>query len=210
MNQSGLYVHKVDGKWVTVVRPQWFNEDMTPASDALLAAQEDAHYPLDGLHPTGVNTITHVCVAMDQEHWILRDGVVYIKHEIQPLPLSIAKENAIKYINSEFDNIVHHHTYMYPEHERMTWDMQQTEATQWHQDPSTPTPLLDSIAKARFLDLDEFRNKTYNHVRVFNDQIGHFIGQRHWYRDLIEDATSLVQIVDILSICFYDYPDVSE
>ena len=74
----------------------------------------------------------------------------------------------------------------YPDSERMTWAIQQTEALAWSRDSATPTPYLDGVAVARGIDPLDMRQKTVAQVQLFMGASQALVGKRQRLRDAID------------------------
>jgi hypothetical protein len=78
-----------------------------------------------------------------------------------------------------------------PRVERDTYPLQAAEAESWALDNNNQTPLLEGIAAARNIDLNELRQRTLNKSRAWQDLCGMVIGQRQAFEDRIKQAKNL-------------------
>lgn len=88
-----------------------------------------------------------------------------------------------------------------PTFERESWAMQAREAQAHAQNPATPTPLLESIAKARGVPLDILREKALAMANAFTALTGSVAGQRQAYEDRIRAASDMAAL-DALTISY--------
>jgi hypothetical protein len=78
-----------------------------------------------------------------------------------------------------------------PRVERDTYPLQAAEAEAWAFDNSNPTSLLEGIASARNIDLDDLRQRTLDKSRAWQALCGMVIGQRQAFEDRINQVKSL-------------------
>lgn len=88
-----------------------------------------------------------------------------------------------------------------PAFERESWAMQAREAQARAQNPDTPTPLLDGIAKARGVPPDILRAKALAKANAFTALTGSVAGQRQAYEDQIRAAPDMAAL-DALTISY--------
>lgn len=82
-------------------------------------------------------------------------------------------------------------TYEVPEFEKNTWVLQAKESKAWKADPSTPTPLMDMIAKQRGVPRELLLEKAYAKAVKFEMLTACIAGQRQKYVDRINAAQTL-------------------
>ncbi|TDR30356.1 hypothetical protein [Hydromonas duriensis] len=85
-----------------------------------------------------------------------------------------------------------------PQMERDTYPLQAAEAQAWALDNSSPTPLLEGIASARQIDLDDLRQRTLEKSQAWQTLCGHIIGQRQAFEDRIEQTNTINGLDDIV------------
>lgn len=107
--------------------------------------------------------------------------------------LQNAKTDKLERINAEAGWYVAHmaKTFEVPEFEKDTWVLQAKETKAWKADPSTPTPLMDTIAKQRGVPREALLEKAYIKAVRFELLTASVAGQRQKYADMINNAKSL-------------------
>lgn len=85
-----------------------------------------------------------------------------------------------------------------PRVERDTYPLQAAEAESWALDNNSPTPLLEGIATARNIDLNELRQRTLEKSRAWQALCAAIIGQRQAYEDQINQATEVDNVTRIV------------
>jgi hypothetical protein len=115
---------------------------------------------------------------------------VYDAHD----PHGMDKPGAIAVINAAFNAAAGALTAGYPEAERLTWPVQQSEALAWGADNSASTPFLDGLAAARGIDVAEMRQKTLDQVNLFMQASQQLVGMRQKCMDQISAATDGMQL----------------
>lgn len=78
-----------------------------------------------------------------------------------------------------------------PRVERDTYPLQAAEAESWALDSNNPTPLLEGIAAARNVDLNELRQRTLDKSRAWQAICASVIGQRQAFEDRIKQTQNL-------------------
>jgi len=101
-------------------------------------------------------------------------------------------------INIAFDAAAAALTAGYPEAERLTWPIQQSEALAWGADNTTATPYLDGIAAARGIDPAEMRQLTLAQVQTFQTASQQLVGTRQKLRDQINAAKTVEAVQAIV------------
>ncbi|HWL28598.1 MAG TPA: hypothetical protein VNQ97_06785 [Burkholderiaceae bacterium] len=94
----------------------------------------------------------------------------------------------IAQINADFASAAAALTDGYPEAERLTWGVQQSEAFAWAADSDAPTPYLDGLAAARGIAPEEMRQKTLEQTQLFMAASQQLVGTRQRLRDLVYEA----------------------
>lgn len=192
-----MYAHKEDGLWSVSTRPKWFydGEGMAPVSDEYLA--ENGYYRLSTEPSPKHNPLTHEVKCKPKEEWEIINNVLtptYIVHEYS---LEEVKFKTIEDINRNFTGGVSRITYEYPEEEQLTWATQQQELALWKEDVNADIPMLTSIAISRGVDLNTFCQKVSEKIEHYKYQIGHLLGLRQKYKEAIEKAETVEEVLQI-------------
>ncbi|GHA78155.1 hypothetical protein GCM10009007_18870 [Formosimonas limnophila] len=87
-----------------------------------------------------------------------------------------------------------------PRVERDTYHLQAAEAESWALDNNNPTPLLEGIAAARNIDLNELRQRTLDKSRAWQALCASVIGQRQAFEDQIKQATDIDHVINIVPV----------
>ena len=87
-----------------------------------------------------------------------------------------------------------------PRVERDTYPLQAAEAESWALDNNSPTPLLEGIATARNIDLNELRQRTLDKSRAWQALCASVIGQRQAFEDQIKQATDIYHVTNIVPV----------
>jgi len=85
----------------------------------------------------------------------------------------------------------------YPEAERLTWPIQQTEAMAWAADNEAPTPYLDGLAAARGIEPADMRQITLAQVQGFQIASQQLVGTRQRLRDEINAAETIDDVLEV-------------
>lgn len=114
--------------------------------------------------------------------------------------LMLAKSNKLTQINSQAQAYINKTAGLndVPEFEVQTWTIQALEAKEWHEDNSTPTPTLETIAAARGVDVNVLRQKAYKKAIKFEKLSAHVAGVRQRMTDLTEQAKSIDELDKIV------------
>jgi type II secretory pathway pseudopilin PulG len=87
-----------------------------------------------------------------------------------------------------------------PRVERDTYPLQAAEAESWALDSNSPTPLLEGIAAARNIDLNELRQRTLDKSRAWQALCASVIGQRQAFEDQIKQATDIDHVTNMVPV----------
>ena len=82
--------------------------------------------------------------------------------------------------------------------ELLTFDKQEQEARAWLKDNNVETPLIDALAEGRQIDKADLVNRIINKSDLFAVQTGYLTGQRQYYEDQLELATTKEEIEAII------------
>jgi len=100
--------------------------------------------------------------------------------------IEAARERKLAEINAAFEQAAAALTAGYPESERLTWPVQQSEALAWAADSQAPTPYLDGLAAARDITPAEMRQLTLAQVQLFMASSQQIVGKRQRLRDAVQ------------------------
>lgn len=120
---------------------------------------------------------------------------LYAEEPPAPEPtLAEAQAAQLAQINRDFETAAQALTAGYPEAERLTWPIQQSEALAWATDNAAPTPYLDGLADARGITPAEMRALTLAQVQAFQQASQQLVGTRQRLRDEINAATTVADV----------------
>lgn len=108
--------------------------------------------------------------------------------------LAEAQAAQLVLINTSFEQAAQALTAGYPEAERLTWPIQQSEALAWAADETAPTPYLDGLADARGITPAEMRALTLAQVQAFQAASQQLVGTRQRLRDEINAAATVADV----------------
>ena len=108
------------------------------------------------------------------------------------------KKNKLKKINSAYNVAISSLVFTYPSTELLTFDKQEQEARAWLKDNNVETPLIDALAEGRQIDKADLVNRIINKSDLFAIQTGYLTGQRQYYEDQLELATTKEEIEAII------------
>ncbi|QNK70249.1 hypothetical protein [Variovorax sp. PAMC26660] len=112
--------------------------------------------------------------------------------------LDVLRADQIAAIDQSFRRGAAALTAGYPEEERLTWSVQQSEALAWGTDQASATPFLDGLARSRGIDPALMREKTLEAVNVFMAASQQLIGMRQRLRDAVWAAETPEQIAAVV------------
>jgi len=113
----------------------------------------------------------------------------------EPEPtLEEAQAAQLVLINASFEAAAQALTAGYPEAERLTWPIQQSEALAWAADNAAPTPYLDGLAAARGITPEDMRALTLAQVQAFQQASQQLVGTRQRLRDEINAAATVAAV----------------
>ena len=98
--------------------------------------------------------------------------------------LTAAKAARLQRINAETDNLLKELSAQYPEREVLSWDQQLLEA----QNAEAPRPLLQALATARGVELDELSQRVLAKAQQYALASGTILGVRQRLEDLLDAA----------------------
>ncbi|MGB3289614.1 MAG: hypothetical protein WBA83_10085 [Burkholderiaceae bacterium] len=111
-----------------------------------------------------------------------------------PPTLAEVRAAQLAQINNDFNIVAAALTAGYPEAERLTWPVQQTEALAWAADNTVATPYLDGLAVARGITDIEMRQLTLAQVQAFQAASQRLVGTRQRLRDEINAAATVAAV----------------
>lgn len=114
--------------------------------------------------------------------------------------LSQARSNKLTQINSHAQAYINQKAGLndIPDFEVQTWTIQALEAKAWHEDNSTPTPTLETIAAARGVPVDILRQKAYKKAIKFEKLSAYVAGVRQRLTDLVDKAVSVDELNQVV------------
>ena len=112
--------------------------------------------------------------------------------------VNLVKTEAIKVVNDEFSKALDLITNKYPEHERLTWPQQKTEALAYKQDPNANTPLLDNMAEARNVPKDILADKIIEKAMAYETISGKAVGYRQLAEDMLNGVTTIDELNNVI------------
>ena len=120
---------------------------------------------------------------------------LYAEEPPAPEPtLKEAQAAQLLVINASFETAAQALTAGYPEAERLTWPIQQSEALAWAASNTADTPYLDGLADARGITPAEMRALTLAQVQAFQAASQQLVGTRQRLRDEINAATTVAAV----------------
>ncbi|WP_368648949.1 hypothetical protein ABRY95_12270 [Castellaniella ginsengisoli] len=120
---------------------------------------------------------------------------LYAEEPPAPEPtLEEAQAAQLVLINAGFEQAAKALTAGYPEAERLTWPIQQSEALAWAADNASPTPYLDGLAVARGITPEDMRALTLAQVQAFQAASQQLVGTRQRLRDEINAAATVADV----------------
>lgn len=125
------------------------------------------------------------------------DGTAWaLSTEAAAQQLNDAKTNKIKQLNQQAQTFVDaiSDTDTTPSFEKNTWQEQGRETIAWHNNPETPTPMLDVIAQARGVPIDILRKKAYEKAIAYQNLGAFMAGSRQRLEDQIHAAADLATL----------------
>ena len=109
-----------------------------------------------------------------------------------------AKDTKLLEINAAYDVATSSLVSSYPATELLTFDKQEKEARAYTADPSTSTPFLSGLAKARGITLDDLVGRVIAKSEAFASAVATLTGQRQRYEDMLGVATTAEEIEAIV------------
>lgn len=119
---------------------------------------------------------------------------VVLRDWVDERTLDQAKMERVREIRAEFERVAATLITGYPETERLTWGIQQSEVLAWQADNSFPTPYLDGLATVRDIDPLVMRQKTLAKVLAFMSASRTLIGTRQRLEDAVNAAESRAEV----------------
>ena len=112
--------------------------------------------------------------------------------------LAQAKADRLAAINIECDKALAVITASYPASEVSSWPQQVKEAQNLQLDPRADAPLLIALANARGLTVDELCGRVLAKSAAFSVVSGQIIGRRQALEDILNLATALEDIAEVI------------
>ncbi|MBV2182343.1 MAG: hypothetical protein KUL86_14080 [Castellaniella sp.] len=124
---------------------------------------------------------------------------LYAEEPPAPEPtLEEAQAAQLVLINASFEQAAQALTAGYPEAERLTWTIQQSEALAWAADNAVATPYLDGLAAARGITPADMRQLTLAQVQAFQAASQGLVGKRQKLRDQILAAETVATVLAVV------------
>ncbi|TXH98123.1 MAG: hypothetical protein E6Q75_02445 [Rheinheimera sp.] len=116
-------------------------------------------------------------------------------------------EKAAKFaeIDADFEAAVSSLTAGWPQHEIQTWSKQESEARALAANPSTPTPMLSTIAATRGLTVAELAQRVIRDADAFTNASAYYVGLRHKARQRVQalpDSDDINRLPELWAIKF--------
>ncbi|MFO6418986.1 hypothetical protein ACLBKS_02145 [Hylemonella sp. W303a] len=124
---------------------------------------------------------TQTCTAVEP----VPSGQAAVQFLIQDKPdaLETLRARKLREIDGAFSAAAEALLQGYPQAERLTWPIQQTEALGWAANNDNPTPYLDGLAAARGIAAEDMRARTLDAVQAWMGASQVLIGKRQALRD---------------------------
>lgn len=104
------------------------------------------------------------------------------------------KQQLIDKINNSYSTKVKEIASKYPDTERDTWSIQQSEWTEWIKNPSsTKTPFVDTLAQARGISREEMLKRIGENVKLF----AYLLGLKQQFLDKAKKAKTEDELKNI-------------
>ena len=111
---------------------------------------------------------------------------IQLQHKTN-IAVKYEKTNLYRQVNEAYSNKIKEIASKYPNTERDTWPIQQSEWVAWVQDPTNAkTPFVDTIAQARGVTREEMLNKIGENVKTF----AYLLGLKQQYLDKVNKAAT--------------------
>lgn len=138
--------------------------------------------------------------ALARKTWTPEVLAAWRQHKAAPPPptLAEAKTNKRHEIDSGFERHVSVIKRPYPEGERDTWPAQLLEAQSYKRDPTSPTPLLASMAVERNMTVEQLAERVLAKYAEFRNVVGPAVGRRHALLAQVEAAESVEAVETIV------------
>ena len=123
------------------------------------------------------------------------------KSEPQPTPEDV-KASALVAINAASEKAIAAIQSGYPASEVLSWPKQEAEARSYIANPSSPTPFLDALAKARGIDKAELARRVILKADAFAEYSGAVIGKRQGLEDVLNALPADATVEQIVAIAW--------
>ena len=150
--------------------------------------------------PTPSIEITYEGNAEAQD-WLLKGYEVYVVDDhlvwrcIYMNDVTSAKKSKLQEINFKADYALYYIVRDYPDSEMTSWYKQEMEARLYRLNPvNHPSILLESIATARGIPIDELINRVIEKSNMFSALSGTVFGRRQKYEDDLALAVTLQDV----------------
>lgn len=145
--------------------------------------------------------------------WLLKGYEVYVVDErlvwrcIYMNDVTSAKKSKLQEINFKADYALYYIVRDYPESEMTSWYKQEMEARLYRLNPvNHPSILIEAIAAARGIPMDELINRIIEKSNMFSSLSGTVFGRRQKYEDELNLAVTIQDVERIQP----DFSDIIE
>lgn len=135
------------------------------------------------------------CAAADAEH--------IATLTLDPDPSMMAKDaraERLRQANDEADELLAVLDAAYPDREVLTWDQQAKEAEAIMADSEAETPLLQSLAASRGIDVQDLASRVLVKSSLYKQASGSIMGARQWVEDRLGEAQSHDDVLAVPTI----------
>lgn len=135
------------------------------------------------------------CAAEDAEH--------IASLTLDPDPESMANDaraEKLRQANEKADELLAVLDAAYPEREVLTWDQQVKEAEALMADSDAETPLLQSLALSRNIDVQDLASRVLVKSSLYKQASGSIMGARQWVEDRLGEAQTHEEVLSVPTI----------
>lgn len=197
------YVTELNGTRIVTFHPNWYNDDKTLVSDELL--YEHGYYLLVDAFPSpeDVDPRLYNIVALPVEEWTITPTHIEVTYDVSEKSREQVEQESLERLFMEINNEMERESLAYPSAEIETWRIQQQEVEHWQNDNDSPTPFIDSIARASGEDREVIINSVIAKVDRYKTKNSYLVGIRHKLQKEIEAANTPADILAVLDSYSY-------